>query len=189
VQASRPAPERARLFVALELPATVREALHGWSSGWAGAARGLRLVRAEDLHVTLCFLGSQEEGQIGPVLSACQAVAGRPAASLRVGEAIWLPPRRPRVLAVGLEDPGGELAAAQATLSEALAAGGWYVPERRSFLVHVTVARVGRGAALPSELPPLPSVGTFPGTRVVLYRSRLGRGGARYEPLGAVALR
>jgi 2'-5' RNA ligase len=192
--------ERARLFVALELPAEVRDALVSWRGSVVGEGRGpiglrqlrqLRLLRNEDLHVTLCFLGWQVTEQIGSILSACAVVAAHPRAELRVSEAIWLPPRRPRVLAVSLEDAGGRLAAVQAVLARTLEAGGWYEAEKRPFLAHVTVARVPGGARPPRGrdlvLAPPPLL-TFSGNRVVLYRSVLGPDGARYAPLGSVAL-
>jgi 2'-5' RNA ligase len=176
--------ERVRLFVALELPEAVRSALVEWRP----APRALRLVDAGALHVTLCFLGWRFEHEVPAILEACRVIAGLPAAALSVDDALWLPPRRPRVLAVRLIDAGGRLAEVQAALSTALSQGGWYTPEARAFLAHVTVARVGRGARAPAgELPPPPEL-AFEGERVTLYRSRLSSGGARYEPLGTVVL-
>src|SRR5437763_6761052 len=139
--------ERARLVVALELPGQVREPLVSWRSEAVSGVAALRLVRSEDLHVTLCFLGWQPVSEVAGILSACAAAAGFPSAPLRVREAIWLPPRRPRVLAVSLEDSSGALARVQHVLSDALEGGGWYVPEKRRFLAHVTVARVARGSS------------------------------------------
>ncbi len=149
---------------------------------------GLRLIAPEYLHATLCFLGWQPAEKISEILAACRTVAKRRAAELSVGGALWLPPRRPRVLAVELEDHHGQLSAAQAALSRALAAGGWYVPEKRHFLAHVTVARVPTGMRLRRPELTAPPPIRFDGSRITLYRSRLGAGGARYEPLGTVEL-
>jgi RNA 2',3'-cyclic 3'-phosphodiesterase len=180
--------ERARLFVALELPEAVRERLAVWRDGVVAGVPGLRAVAVESLHVTLCFLGWVEVGQVDAVVAACGVVAGMPSASLRVGRGIWLPARRPSVLAVELSDIRGQLGAAQSALSDALAAGGWYTPEKRRFLAHVTVARVGRGARVrrDSELPEVPEDLVFCGSRVTLFRSRLSSAGARYEGLASV---
>ena len=181
--------ERARLFVALELPADVRLRLAGWRDAAVHAVPALRPVASESLHVTLCFLGWISSGEVEAIALACRGVAGLPAAPLRVAEGLWLPPRRPRVLAVALTDRGGGLARAQAALSDALAAGGWYEPESRPFLAHVTVARVQRGARVRgAELPALDGGAEFEGSTVTLFRSRLGRGGARYEGLASVRL-
>jgi 2'-5' RNA ligase len=148
----------------------------------------LRDVAPESLHVTLCFLGSRPEEEIDAIAAACTIVAAEPAPGLVLAEGLWLPRRRPRVLAVRLEDPERGLARIQSELSAALAAGGWYEPEKRPFLAHVTVARVGaRLGPRPPELPEPPRV-EFTGSSVVLYRSRLSRSGARYEPLSTVSL-
>jgi 2'-5' RNA ligase len=112
----------------------------------------------------------------------------RPAPELRLGEGIWLPPRRPRVLAVSLGDRSAALVGLQAALSDALAQGGWYQPEKRPYLGHVTVARAARGFRQPrAPLPPSPGL-AFTASSVTLYRSRLLRSGARYEPLARVEL-
>ena len=186
---SRPDAQNARLFVALELPEEAREALVRWRSSVVGDVAGLRLVRPEDLHATLCFLGSRPEDEIDVIAAACGVVAGEPVAESRFGAALWLPARRPRVLAVALSDPEGVIARVQSVLSDALVAGGWYAPESRPFLAHVTVARVGRDSRVrPGELPAPPDDLAVRCSRVTLYRSRLGAGGARYSALASVDL-
>ena len=115
-------------------------------------------------------------------------VVGLPAPELVLGDALWLPPRRPRVLTVELGDEEGRLAAVQSALGRALADGGFYEPETRPFLAHVTVARVQREARIrPQELP-APEAMRFTGTAVTLFQSRLGKGPARYEALASVTL-
>jgi 2'-5' RNA ligase len=180
--------ERARLFVALELPETVRAALVDWRAKVVGDRAGLRAVAQDALHVTLCFLGWRTADEIVEIAAACEVVAARPSIELSLGAGIWLPPKRPRVLAVAVDDRARALQRVQSELSDVLRRGGWYVPERRPFLGHVTVARVARGARAPREdLPPL-GPRTARGSTVTLYRSRLGHAGARYEPLASVAL-
>jgi 2'-5' RNA ligase len=180
--------ERVRLFVALELPATVRDSLISWREEAVGRIRDLRRLSADSMHVTLCFLGWREEREVEPIAAACEVLSAQRAPRLSLGDPCWLPPRRPRVLAVELHDPGGALTSAQSALSETLAAGGWYQPEKRPYLAHVTVARVARGGRVPrGALSALPSL-EFRGERVTLFRSRLFRSGARYEPLATVKL-
>lgn len=181
--------DRLRLFVALELPDPVRDALTRWGAHVRNEGPGkLRPVAAEALHVTLCFLGWHREEELEGIAAACGIVAAQPASSLVVGEGLWLPRRRPRVLAVELEDPERGLTRVQSRLSDALHAGGWYEPETRPYLAHVTVGRVGAGTG--SRFPDLPEAPhvEFTGSRVVLYRSRLSRSGARYEALAGVEL-
>jgi 2'-5' RNA ligase len=177
----------ARLFVALELDDAGRDALAQW--GTEAAIPGLRLVRSEDLHATLCFLGSRPENEIEEIAAACGVVAGEPVVESGFGDVLWLPARRPRVLAVSLLDPDGVLGGIQTVLAGTLSAGGWYAPESRPFLAHVTVARVRRDARVrPVSLPAPPSGLAVRCSRVTLYRSRLSPSGAQYEALAKVTL-
>ena len=91
------------------------------------------------------------------------------------------------MLAVELADEAGRLAAVQSALSAALVAGGFYEPEARPFLAHVTVARVGRDARFRARSSPRRSRALHRRT-VTLFRSRLGQGPARYEALASVTL-
>jgi 2'-5' RNA ligase len=182
--------QRARLFVALELTEAAREALVRWRAGTLAVGGGIRAVADEDLHVTLAFLGWKPFEEVDGITEACAVVRGRGGLALSLGEAVALPRRRPRVLAVSLLDTTGALAATQAAVTKALAADGFYEPEERPFLGHVTVARARRGARIPrsaivSEPPPrLP----FRGAELVLYRSHLRRAGASYEALARIGL-
>jgi 2'-5' RNA ligase len=187
VSAERPL----RLFVALDLPGAVRRALAEWGARGPARLPGVRPVAVQSLHVTLCFLGATEAGEVEAIAAACALVlagVGGPL-TLSLADPVWLGPRRPQVLAVGLDDRGGQLARLQAALAAALASGGWYQVERRPFLAHVTVARIRRGA-LPRapELGGAPEPAAFTADRVSLYRSHTGAGGARYEPLATIRL-
>jgi 2'-5' RNA ligase len=185
---------RARLFVALDLPEPAREALAAWGREVAAAdgdERPLRLLPVEALHVTLCFLGWRDEGQAAEIgaLALDALPAGAPAPDLAFGEAAWLPPRRPRVLAVDLVDVDGTLGDLQARVAGALHQGAAYEPEKRPFRPHVTVARVPRGArAGRPDGPVAPEPLRFAGAALTLYRSRLSRSGAEYEPLARADL-
>jgi 2'-5' RNA ligase len=181
--------ERARLFVALDLPADAREAIEGWRSTAARRVPGLRLVDSAALHVTLCFLGWRSSGEVEEIGAACaSAIESCGPLELSLDDPLWLPDRRPRVLAVRIDDPPDSLADLQASLSRKLSGGGWYAPEPRPFLGHVTVARVPRGARAPAVKLPGPPGLRFLADRVTLYRSRLAPSGARYEPQRTVEL-
>lgn len=180
--------ERARLFVALELPAEASEAVVRWRSAVLEGVAGLRPLPLDHLHVTLCFLGWLPASQIDAIAGTCQQLSPLGPATVSLGEARWLPTRRPRVLAVELDDPEGRVAAIQAKLSELLESGGWYESEQRPYLAHVTVARAGRrDRPKPAPLPAPPPV-SFSARRVILFRSRLSPAGARYEALSGVSL-
>jgi RNA 2',3'-cyclic 3'-phosphodiesterase len=185
-----PPAKRVRLFVALELPDTVRQELVRWRDGVPGAGMPprLRWVTPASLHVTLCFLGWRPFEQIPSIAEACAVPAACGPAQLTLADPVWLPPRRPRVLAVELRDEEDGLARVQERLSKALEAGGWYEPEKRAFRAHVTVARVPKGGRVGRVALPAPAPLRFTGRQVTLFRSRLSAAGARYEPLASVAL-
>jgi RNA 2',3'-cyclic 3'-phosphodiesterase len=165
-----------RLFVALDLPDAVREALAALTPD----GEVWRPVKRDALHVTLAFLGSRDESDVDLIKPL---IAPSPAPPLALGKILLLPPRRARVLTVELEDPTGALIALQSRLSAGLEAAGVYTPEKRPFRPHVTIARLRprvrppREAAL--EVEPL----EFAGEAVTLYVSRLHPSGARYEAL------
>lgn len=177
-----------RLFIALELPVDVTASLSGWGSATATEVAGLRALPAASLHVTLCFLGSCPSAAISPIAGSCRSLAGTGAVDLACAQAIWLPERRPRVLAIALADEHDHLAALQARLGTALHAAGWYEPEHRAFLPHVTVARVRHGTRVRQRVrTPVPAV-AFRASSVALMRSHLGPQGAVHEPLARVSL-
>jgi 2'-5' RNA ligase len=182
-------PPRARLFVALELPSAARAALVDWQGRALSGRAELRAVAPEALHVTLAFLGSRPEDEIGAIAASVSgAVAGLPAARLEPLGVKPIPRRGPRLFALDLSDEGGRAGAVQAAVSDALVAEGVYSPEKRPFWPHVTVARVRRGSREVAPVHELPSVEPFDASEVVLYRSHLSPRGARYEALARAAL-
>ena len=175
---------RLRLFVALDLPGEARAALARFRDAAADPAVWRPLPDAS-FHVTLAFLGHRPAEDAARVAEALGALAAWEPPKLALGDGLLLPPRRARVLTVALADPGERLGALQAAVSAALADAGLYEPEPRPFRPHVTVARLRAGARAPRSLFVEPEPLAFRAGAVTLYRSRIGRGGAVYEPLFA----
>jgi len=170
-----------RLFVALDLPDDVRDALA--AAGRDADGERWRPVKPEALHVTLAFLGSRPPGDVEKIAPVVLAETRAP--ELTLGDVLLLPPRRARVLTVEVRGPLAEL---QARVSAGLEAAGVYTPEARPFRAHVTIARlrprVRPPRAAPLDLAPM----AFRGPSVTLYVSRLHPSGATYEPLVKAAL-
>ena len=187
------APSRptARLFVALELPADARERIVEWQSAAFGAhGRAVRLVRPASLHVTLVFLGHHAEEEIDAIGAAAFSRLAAVAAPVLVPAGLKaVPPRRPRLWALDLDDDASRAAAVHAAVSEPLVAGGWYEPEKRPFWPHITVARLRAHERAPRVDADPPQGDPFRAAEVVLYRSRLSRAGADYDALARVTLR
>jgi RNA 2',3'-cyclic 3'-phosphodiesterase len=182
-------PERVRLFVALDLPSRVRSALDAWRVEAVGSREDLRLVSAESLHVTLAFLGSRAATDVEEIATTLsRAVGDLPASRLRLSGVKPVPPRRPRLFAFDLAERDGEASAVQAAVSDALAGGGHYKPEKRPFWPHVTFARVRRGMGRVDPIGEEPPSLSFTARHVTLYRSHLSPRGARYEALERCSL-
>lgn len=177
-----------RAFVAIRLPAPLREELAGYA---AGAVTGLdgRALPAANLHVTVHFLGAVEDADADPLLDALRAVcaAGAPFA-LRVAEAALAPPSRPRMIWARLEAPEALAGLARAVASAAEPFAPRARPPRTG-KPHVTLARLRRPPRRGTKLPPLAAAGAEVAVDgVALVRSELGRGGARYTTLGELPL-
>lgn len=193
---------RARLFVALDLPAPVRAGLVAWQRDALGDP-AMRAIDPEALHVTLCFLGYQPERDIDRIAQLLRGIEQRRVMIRLEAEPIAAPRGRPRLFAV--DAPSDEAVTLQAELSDALEAERFYKPEKRPFWPHVTVARVkperrtaserrGRRRGRPTlvERPPTALPGElldpFRAPRITLYRSFLRPTGAEYVSLAGLDL-
>ncbi len=165
-----------------------RAALRGATAGGDPATK-VRVLDPDGLHLTLCFLGERPAAEITAIGAAMHDCA-RAVGEFSLGAPLWLPPRRPRALAVEVHDNAGELQALHDRLVDALAAAceAEIAQGSRSFRPHVTVARMGAGRPPATRaLPATPSL-SFTPQALVLYRSTLAPAGATYEPLTTVAL-
>jgi 2'-5' RNA ligase len=176
-----------RLFLAAELPQGVRDDLAHWTRAAVGRGEQPRRLGADTLHLTLCFLGEQPPEAVGLIAGALAESAELFAAvdELHVGAPVWLPPRRPRVLAVEVGDPSGGLRQLRDALARQLAALLGWDPGRERFRPHVTVARMRPGTQRARELPPTPQL-RFAPAAATLFRSTLDPDGARYDALASI---
>ncbi len=190
---------RARLFVALDLPEGVRDAITAWQVIALGDD-ALRAVAPEALHVTLCFLGYLPERRIDDVAS-CLAGVEATAAEMRLEAEPRPLPERGRARLYALGAPSESAIELQRRVSAALHRARLYEPEDREFWPHVTVARVrperrrdasgrrrrGRPKAVKTAPGPLPAgaLEPFEAVRLTLYRSNLSSHGAEYVALAS----
>jgi RNA 2',3'-cyclic 3'-phosphodiesterase len=192
----------ARLFIALDLPEDIRTGIVAWQAKALGDS-ALRPMRADALHITLCFLAHRAEKEIPRIEGVMRSLEPRPIELRFDPEPSAVPKGRPRLYT--LSASGDSAVGFQGELAKALAAERLYEPESRHFWPHVTVARVRserlspekgqrRGKARPKRVrkPPAPLPKAleqpFGAVRVVLYRSNLKPQGAEYVALSGIDL-
>lgn len=172
-----------RLFIALRPPGGIRAHLVTVMGGVPGA----RWQDDEQLHLTIRFIGAVER----PVAEEIAAVLASIAA----------PVPRVRICGVGRFDqrgrtdtlwaavaPGDALAALHRKVDQTLVRLG-LDPERRAYRPHITLARLprsaGHGPAIDRWVADHAGLASDPFTlpHLILYESRLGRDGARYQAI------
>ena len=191
-------PARPRLFFAVPIPDPAREQVASLmesvqSSVGDGSAK-IRWVRVEGLHLTLRFLGPTPIERV-PELTAALATVASGIAPFPVtisGAGAFPGPLHPRTLWLRIEVGADRLAALAADLGAVAAADGSQL-ETRPFAPHLTIARTDGLRAAPDAARALISAAEtleapFTAGRVVLYRSLLGRGPARYESVAEASL-
>ncbi len=135
-----------RLFVALNFPPQLRQALWEATAPLRERAWPVTWARADAIHLTLKFLGEVAEEREPDVRTALtRAVAGARALPLALGGFGVFPDlRRPRVVWVGVTpDPALELL--QHQVEREFAPLG-FATEARAFRPHVTLGRAPRDA-------------------------------------------
>jgi 2'-5' RNA ligase len=182
-----------RSFVAVLLPDAVRARLAALTAEMRSRAPALAWVKADNLHLTLRFLGAVEPAALAWVEEAMHVAAASAKApfTIELGGLGSFPARGgPQVVWAGVVLGGERLVALHAALEAALAARG--MPgEGRAFHPHVTLARARErrgGARLAAVLGPGPRFGRLEVAALHLMRSDLGPGGSRYTVLAEAPL-
>ena len=189
--------ETYRLFIAVELPETVKAALVAAQERLRRAGPPVRWVAPAAMHLTLRFLGETDVALLPGLAAALRdTLAAHRAVPLHLTTAGAFPSLgRPSVIWAGVGGASAALGRMAADLEEALVALG--LPrEPKPFRAHLTLGRVRReagreqlerlGAAI-RALPPLDPV-AWTADRIVLFRSELRREGPEYTELAVVRL-
>ncbi len=187
-----------RLFVALEPPEPTRRRIAAAQAALRALAGrhadDVRWVDPARMHLTLQVRGAVPEERLEAVREAVAAAAatGRPLRLEVRGAGAFPSPRRARVVFGALAGDVDGLGALAGALSRALGPVG-FPGDSRPFSPHLTYgrARDGRGATgLGGAIAGAASGEGVPwhAEEVVLFRSHLGPGVARHEPLGSFPL-
>lgn len=184
--------ETMRLFVALTIPAEVKQSLAALREEFGARLPSLRWVRQEGVHLTLAFLGEVPADRVEPVRQALAGCPGGliPPALDAAGLGVFPHQRAPRVLWAGFREAPEAVLELQRRVARAMSAEGFPM-EQRQFRPHLTVGRFRRplrrserdllSALLRRDAQR--SFGRFTARRLSLYRSTLLPAGARYEEL------
>lgn len=176
-----------RLFVALDIPESVRASLAALVSKLRAVCPSARWVRIEGLHVTLKFIGETPLEKAEAIKAALATVPPRPPISIKFRGLGFFPnDRRPRVLWAGIE-AGSGLVVLAASVETSLDPLG-IAREERAFSPHLTLARFDTPRGLDAlhaaiEKSGQPEFGDTTATEFHLYRSVLKPGGAEYTRL------
>jgi 2'-5' RNA ligase len=166
-----------RLFVGLEIPREVGQALSLLRGGLPGA----RWIDPENYHITLRFIGDIDDRLAGDIASLLDGVRRR-SFEVRFGGLTVFGGRKPRAIVVGVE-PIQSLIELQAELERLMQRLG-LEPEGRKFTPHVTLARLRDASSrdvadyLSTRAPLFGS--SFRASRFVLFSSRSSVGGGPY---------
>ena len=179
-----------RAFVAIRVPAP--PSLGAVLDALKALGRPVRAVAAENLHLTLKFLGNTDVNWIPQVANLLNEVAAPVSAfdvALR-GLGAFPKPSRPSVIWTGMTPPEPVVRLAR-DVELALATFG-FAPETRAFHPHVTLARIK--SRPPQELSALldrhaeTEFATFLVDELLLMQSELTPHGSRYTPLSTARL-
>jgi 2'-5' RNA ligase len=182
---------RIRTFIAVDLAAGVKGRLTALQEELGRFGPGVKWTRADNLHLTLLFLGEVEELE---VVSICRVVKQRarrhaPFAVDVAGLGAFPNPRRPKILWAGLTEGVAELRALHADLEEGLLDLGCYRREDREYTPHLTLGRLSHDDRAEEWGPTLAKyadwqAGSSPVDDVLVMASEMRRGGPEYSVLG-----
>lgn len=188
-RAARPEATPLRLFVAVEIPEPVKDAVEEAFSLWRETFPKARWAPRENWHITLKFLGRTwprlAEWVPDRVEAAAREVA--PFATRIIDVGSFPSARTGRVLWAGFGDGGDRMLGLAAAIEGALVEE--FPAEKRAFHPHLTVARSDPPVKLPPAFTETPLLSQeWDVDHVVLFRSHLRRPAPRYEPLARFPL-
>jgi len=141
-----------------------------------------KLVAAEKWHFTLRFLGQTSREARDTIIARLSTANLGSAFQIGFGQLGAFPnPRRARVLWLGVTR-GGERLSDLAAIAEDAARSAGFAAEGRGFTPHLTLSRIDPPLNITALLAQNHSYAIETTiTALILYRSRLGGGPARYE--------
>ena len=142
-----------RSFLAFEIPLEIKEKIETLSKELKTSKLPVRLVRPENIHLTIIFLGSVDQEAIDNIKQRLQGIADEFLAFKVKLNGIGVFPhlRKPRVIWAGLDGDTEKLANFRDDLQEELRPLG-FNSEKRPFRAHITLGRFKGPLARDDEL-------------------------------------
>jgi 2'-5' RNA ligase len=174
-----------RVFIAVDLPNEIREALRDLQRELRPLTNTVRWVAPESIHITLKFLGEVPDKRIEDIDGELTGLSWKPFTVTVRGVGFFPGTRSPRVFWAGMEAPTMQGLAEQLdTRMDRLG----FEKEKRAFRPHITLARAKNtriDSALVSAAAQFEerNFGSFAADRVFLFKSTLKPSGAVYEKL------
>ena len=148
-----------------------------------------KLVALDKWHFTLRFLGPTTREARDKIIGRLSSAKLGPVFQVRFGELGAFPnPRRARILWLGVTRGGERLSDLAAIAAEAARDAG-FAPEGRGFTPHLTLSRIDPPQSIAELLAQKHRYEIeMTVAALILYRSRLGGGPARYEEVARFEL-
>lgn len=180
-----------RTFIAIEVGPPASTVLSRHLSGWSAAVQNVRWTQAEQMHVTLKFLGEIDNRELPKICNATREICSDIDPFVATLDALGTFPKNkpPRVLWAGFDQGALEMIDLNSRIESALAEIG--IPrETRAFRPHLTLGRIGKAARAEdiSQMCETQLATQFQVDSVMILASERERGKVIYEPIDTVEL-
>jgi 2'-5' RNA ligase len=131
-----------RVFVAINLPGDIKKELSSYAEKWPDFPA--KWTGKDNLHITLEFLGSLTDEEVGEVCVTVKEVVKRHSSfSLNINKILYGPPKKiPPKMVWAEGEKSKELSDLKNDLQDALLEKIRFRPEERVFAPHITLARI-----------------------------------------------
>jgi len=187
-----------RTFIAIELPLDIKEKLSWIQDKLSRCGADINWVSANNMHLTLKFLGEIDQGKLNAVIKATEEITQDKfqfgITLLNLG--VFPSPNFPKVIWAGIEEGNSEIIIIAKALEEKLERLG--IPkEGRPFSSHITLGRTRAPTNKDRLLKSLNILkdefskngAGFIADKITIFKSTLTPGGPLYEALKEIALK
>jgi len=180
--------KRHRVFIAINLPEEVKRELAGFYDKWPELPA--KWISKDNLHITLEFLGDLTDQEVGDTCEIVKEVAKKHKAfSINLNRVLYGPPKKNPPRMVWAEgEKNEELTDLKNDLEECLLEKVKFRPDEKSFVSHITLAKISEWEFKKFDLDERPEINEdidlmFTVESIEVMESELKRGGPVYTIL------